>query len=291
LSRSTITAVALSLVVAVATVVLSTPPSVAQSANNGDRSAFVPLAPCALPTAKLRKKRQVVVPVAGRCGIPQDAVAVTLDLQAKGSRPGALRLWATGGGRPRTPVLAWSAAHKAVATQATSGLGDGQVTLAGTKGKTKVNAEVVGYYRQIPTSHTLSISPWTMALTGSTSAGLGTSNGCVTNFDSVAATGRLPLTLPIGSRITSITTAVYDGASPETYALNLVRSVTTPTGLNTDGTTPLGSGGAESIVVTTSTVSVDQTVDAQHSFAITLSNLRSFNNGLCAVQVTYQDPA
>ena len=291
MSRSRITTVVVTLAVAVATTVLSTVPALARPAGPPDRSAFTPVAPCALPVVKLRKKRQVAVPIAGRCGVPQDAVAITLDLQAKGSAPGALRVWATGDSRPRTPVLAWSSARKAVATQAVAGLGGGRVTLAGTRGRTKVKADVVGYYRRIPTSHTMSVNPWTMVLFGGASVTYGTTNGCVTNPDASTATGFVPINLPIGSRITAVTTSVYDGGSADTYAISLLRYVTQPLGLNVDTTIPLGSGGAGTIVVTTSTVNVSQVVDAQHSFAVQLTNLRSFNNGLCAVQVTYEDPS
>jgi hypothetical protein len=291
MSRSSITTAIVGLTVVVATTVLSTGPALARPAGPPDGSAFVPVTPCALPVVKLRKKRQVVVPIAGQCGVPADAVAVTVDLQAKGSAPGALRVWATGGNRPRTPVLAWSSARKAVATQAVAGLGGGRVTLAGTRGRTKVQADVVGYYRRVPTSHTISINPWSMVLFGSASTTYGTTNGCVTNSDATAVTGYVPLNLPVGSRITSITTAVYDGGSADAYALSLLRYVPTTNFLNVDTTTPLGSGGAGSVVVTTSTVNVDQVVDAQHSFAIQLTNLRNFNNGLCAVHVTYDEPS
>ncbi|MBM7519522.1 hypothetical protein [Nocardioides nitrophenolicus] len=291
MSRSTFTALTAALALAAATAVASGTPADARPAA-GERSEYVPIAPCGLPIVKLKKKRQAVVPVVGRCGVPADAVAVALAIQAKGSTPGALRAWASGSSVPRTPVLAWSAARKAVATQASVALGGGQVTLAGTKGRTRVDADVVGYYRRVPTSHTLAISPWAMVLTGSTTAGYGTTNGCVTNFDNTTtASGSVPLTLPVGSRITSVTASVYDGTSADTYSLNLVRYLPTPTGLTSDSTTPLGSGGAGSIVVTTTTTPVNLLIDAQHTFAITMSNLRNFNNGLCSLQVTYEDPA
>lgn len=291
MSRSTFTALSAALALAAAAAVVSGTPADARPAA-GERSEYVPIASCGLPVVKLKKKRQTVVPVVGRCGVPADAVAVTLAIQAKGSRPGALRAWASGSSVPRTPLLAWSAARKAVATQASVALGGGQITLAGTKGKTKVDADVVGYYRRVPTSHTLSINPWSMTLTNSSTAGYGTTNGCVTNFDNTAtASGSVPLTLPVGSRITSVMVSVYDGLSADAYALSLVRYRPTPTGLTADSTTPLGSGGAGSVVVTTTTTPVDLLVDSQHTFAITMSNLRNFNNGLCGLQVTYDDPA
>lgn len=290
MSKSTVTAVAASLALAAATSILATAPALARPTAPGDRADYVPVAPCALPVVKLKKKRQVAVPVVGRCGVPADAVAVAVDLQAKGSRPGALRAWATGSSLPGTPILAWQTARKPVASQANVALGGGQMSLAGTKGKTKVTAEVVGYYRRVSTSHTLTINPWSMILFGST-ASYGTTNGCITNSDTSAVTGYVPLTLPVGSRITSITTSVYDGGSADTYALALVRYLPQTNFLTVDSTTPLGSGGAGSVVVTTSTVNVSQVVDDQHSFAISLTNLKSFNNGLCGVRVTYEDPS
>lgn len=268
-------------------------PTTAAAQAAGPRShTFVAVAPCQVAKTKLKPKKTVTRKVTGTCGVPADATSVVLGLEArKATRTSRAAVWPAGGPRPATATLAWTRPARSATGHATVKLpATGALSLWNKKGKVKVNVEVQGYYVPVETVTTLSVDPSAMALRGSLTATKGTTNGCATNVDSAATTGIVSLALPVGARILSISTAVYDGTSADAYELTLLRFVTGQTNLILDGSTTLGSGGAGSVVINHTQTTINHVVAADETFAIHMSNLKSFNNGLCQVFVTY-DPA
>ncbi len=261
--------------------------SAASAAAPAD-SSLVATAACPLRVVKLAKAKAKTLTIAGRCGVPGNASAVVLNVSARGSKAGGLWAWPGSSAKPRNPVLAWPVPRRTAGTQATVQLRNGTVRLAGRKGKTKVALDVVGYYRPSPTSQTLTVDAMGMSLTGP-DVGLGTANGCATNTTANTTIGFLSLPLPVGATITAVTVAVYDGTAADSYTVALVVGSHTDIG-QVASTTPLGSGGAASIRVVTTTTAMRVPVARNTVYRLQMTNLKLFNNGLCHVQVTYDLP-
>lgn len=264
----------------------------AQAAAAAPTYSFVAVSPCRVANVKLKRKRTVTRQVTGACGVPANAKTVALGLEAKKATSSSrVVVWQAGASRPKAATLTWTRPARSDTARETVNLSPGgAVSLWNQKGKVRVSVDVRGYWAPVSTVTTRAIDPMQMTLFGTTTTSPGTTNGCATNSDGGAATGVLSLDLPVGARLLSITTKVYDGGGADVYDVSLFRFVSVPTGLQTDEVVPLTSGGAASISVSTVTTAINHVVASGETFQIRMNNLKSFNNGLCQVFVTY-DPA
>jgi hypothetical protein len=103
----------------------------------------------------------------------------------------------------------------------------------------------------------------------------------------------VPLTLPVGAKIISVSAAIFDSPGPTGYSLSLVRNVA---GIGSTGLTSefisTATGGAQSIEIVQADVTpaLQETVDAGESFNLWFTAGAAWENGFCGAQVTIELP-
>lgn len=143
---------------------------------------------------------------------------------------------------------------------------------------------------KINKQQTLSYDPYSLQPFGT--GAIGTTNGCTCNYVDTFAT-RVPLTLPVGAKIVSVSAAIYDGLGSTGYSLSLVRDVASiGSSILTSEFISTATGGAQTIEIVEANVTpaLQETVDAGESFNLNFSAGAPFANGFCGAQVTIELP-
>jgi hypothetical protein len=131
-------------------------PGLTQAASSAAASkscagAFVPVSATRIYNShdhnRLHAHKRLDITVTGHAGVPNDAVAVVLNVHAKQpTQTTNLSVWPKGTTRPHTTTLKLFSGHTSTA-MTVSGIGaDGAISVAIAHGKTEVMVDVLGYY-------------------------------------------------------------------------------------------------------------------------------------------------
>ena len=237
----------------------------------------------------------------GKCNIPANAVAVVLNLAIVNPTGNSfLTVFPTGGSVPLAANLNFVAFQAPVSNAATVQIGSGgQISFFNLRGTVDVTADVAGYY--VPAGGGSNVTPGrskTETIVYSPAAlnwVFGDENrlpvnNCITRSTG-STTAQIPLDLPIGSRISSISAAILDSSSSATsYSLSLKRSTVTDTGISNSANLLEIAGGSNSGV---------QFGAAAGSAVFTVTDTESYylefvtgaaTNAFCNATVTYTTP-
>jgi hypothetical protein len=276
--------------------------------SNSEQAVFVPITPCRLfdtradqpvgdriaPIAAGETFTQQVRGMTGNCTIPDDAVGVAMNVTVvNGSAASFLTIWPTDAPMPLASSLNWVAGAAPTPNKVDVKLSaTGAISLYNNTGTVDILADVVGYYATFdnPTVR-MSVNPRSMVVVigFSPQADITAVNNCAKVFDGSAA--RLPLSLPIGARLSSVDIGFYDSSTSEKYEAIVQEYYPAAAGLSERvvSSTEGGTGsGSIALVQHHLTFTAPTTVDEGETFAITFSGL--VNNGVCSVIVEY-DPA
>jgi hypothetical protein len=231
----------------------------------------------------------------GTCNIPANAVAVVLSLAIVNPTASSyLTVFPAGGSVPLASNLNFVAGQPPVANSATVQIGtDGELSFFNLTGTVDVVADVSGYYLPAA-SRNQDITFGSRAVDWYNSSSAPSAiNNCTTATPG-SAFGVIPLDLPIGAAIDSISAVVFDGAASTPYSVGLYRQRTGATGIDTGGGTPLLeiTGGTSSNVATTgiATSSSSFPVTATDSYWLEVSLGTAPANGFCSATVTVTMP-
>jgi hypothetical protein len=252
----------------------------------------------------------------GRCNIPNDAVAVVLNLAIVNPTGSSyLTVFPAGGTVPLAANLNFTPGQPPVSNSATVQIGDGgKLSFFNYAGTVDVVADVSGYYTAADTAgSTTTTAPTTTAPTTTAptttappapttqqlvmnpravfwSGSLAPFSNCLTTT-SGNASGYVPITLPIGAEIQSFSTVVLDSSSSTPYSIGLYRGRTTSTGSATSGPLLLVTGGESSGAVTSvAGSSTTFPVTATDSYWIEINLGAAGTNALCSLSVKVTMP-
>jgi hypothetical protein len=251
--------------------------------------------PRATPIGPAETYSTAFVGAVGTCNIPTNAVAVVLNLAVVNPTAGSyLTVFPAGGSVPLASNLNFVAGQPPVANSATVQIGtDGELSFFNLTGTVDVIADVSGYY--LPAgARNQDITFGSRAVDWySSESAPSTINNCTT-LSSGVSFGVIPLDLPIGAAIHSISAVVFDGAASTPYSIGLFRQRTGPTGIDIGGGTPLLeiTGGTSSIAAITSVATSSSTfpVTATDSYWLEVSLGTASANAFCSATVTVTMP-
>jgi len=239
----------------------------------------------------------------GKCTIPAEAVAVVLNLAIVNPTANSfLTVFPAGGTVPLAANLNYVAGQPPASNAATVRIGTGgQLSFFNLRGTVDVTADVSGYYLPAatgggtgttvppqPTPVIMTVDPFSMQLYNASQT---TINNCVTTGPgSSSRFGVIPLSLPAGATVTSLSIAAY-GQTGATWVATLMRSSLASTGnLSTQvfGTF----GGTFSSNTVQSQISVGSSVVSQDDgwFVDVTLGASPTTVGICRVQVRYTLP-
>ena len=299
-------------------------PSANAAVSSGSRAVFVPIVPCRLfdtrpgadinvgprstPLGAGESYIQQVTGSNGKCVIPSDATAVSMNVTAVGGTAGSfLTVYpADASAVPQASNLNWNAGAPAVPNKvdvklsATGGIG--LFNLAGT---VDVLADVVGYYAdhnhddryytkaQIDTSvddtlRTEVYGPYEMAWEQPALVTLSTNNACLTNTTTSGIYGEVAIHMPVGSRLMYLDVLVLDTAGSTSYSVDVIKTTMTTLGTTTSHVgTVSGLGGATGMVHTLVAPTGTEIVPAGTSYTARIGSFQNSANAFCSVTVTY----
>lgn len=277
------------------------------SAADPTPTTYVPITPCRVmdtrpgadnvgsrstPIGGGETHSTAFVGAVGRCNIPANATAVVLNLAIVNPTGNSfLTVFPAGGTAPLAANLNYTAGQAPVSNAATVQIGEGgRLSFYNLRGEVDVTADVSGYYLPVGArTETVGYGPdaphW---IFGGSRLSV---NGCIT-ISSGTAIARIPIDLPIGSRISSIGGTLVDASgSTSAYSLSLRRATTSATGI-TYSPSPLlevsgGSGSGVNVGVASgsSTFTVTDADSYYLEFATTPAT-----NAFCSASVTYTLP-
>jgi hypothetical protein len=231
----------------------------------------------------------------GKCNIPGNAFAVVLSLAVVNPTANSyLTVFPAGGSVPLASNLNYTAGQPPVANSATVQIGaGGALSFFNLTGSVDVVADVSGYY--IPAAaKTQDITFGSRAVEWyGSSSGPSTVNNCTTQSSGVPF-GVIPLNLPVGAAINSITAVVWDSSSASTYSVALLRQRTSSSGIDVNGGNPMlqVTGGQASNVATTNvaTSSSSFPVTATDSFWLEINLGSALTNAFCSATINVTMP-
>jgi hypothetical protein len=301
-------------------------PSASAAVNTGSRAVFVPMVPCRLfdtrpgadinvgpratPLGPSEVYTQQVAGNNGRCSVPTDATAISMNVTAVGgTSSGYLTVYpADATERPQASNLNWAAGAPAVPNKVDVKLSSatGAINLFNFAGTVDVLADVVGYYAdhnhddryytkaeidanvndtlrsEVHGSYDMRWEQPALVLTT-------TNNSCVANTNGNGVFGEVPITIPVGSRLISVDTLVLDTAGPTTYSIDLIRTTITTLGVTVAHlgfVSGLG-GGTGGLVHTLITPAAVEIAGAGVSYAIRVGDFSNSANAFCQVTANY----
>lgn len=299
-------------------------PSANAAVSSGSRAVFVPIVPCRLfdtrpgtdinvgprssPIGAAEVYTQQVTGTNGRCNIPTDASAVSMNVTAVGGTTGSfLTIYpADAAERPQASNLNWTAGAPAIPNKVDVKLSaGGAVSLFNLAGSVDVLADVVGYYAdhnhddryytkaQIDTSvddtlRTEVYGPYEMAWEQPALVTLSTNNACLTNTTTSGVYGEVPIHMPVGSRLMYLDVLVLDTAGATSYSVDVIKTTMTTLGSTSSHVgTVSGLGGTTGMVHTLVAPAGTEIVPAGTSYTARVGSFQNSANAFCSVTVTY----
>ena len=297
-------------------------PSASAAINTGSRAVFVPMVPCRLfdtrpgadinvgpratPIGPAEVYTQQVAGLNGRCNVPTDATAISMNVTTVGgTASGYLTVYPSDATeRPQASNLNWAAGAPAVPNKVDVKLSStGAINLFNFAGSVDVLADVVGYYAdhnhddryytkaEIDTNvndtlRTEMYSVWDMTWEQPVPVNVTIINGCIGNTTGSGVFGEIPIHIPIGSRLISVDVATLDTAGSGTYSVELNR--TTQAGAVAHfGSITLGGNLVGSLVVHTVISPPAEIATANNSYAVRTGGFDLSFNAFCGLSVTY----
>ena len=299
-------------------------PSASAAVTTGSRAVFVPMVPCRLfdtrpgadtnvgpratPIGPSEVYTQQVAGNNGRCSVPTDATAISMNVTAVGgTASGYLTVYPSDATeRPQASNLNWAAGAPAVPNKVDVKLSaTGTINLFNFAGSVDVLADVVGYYadhnhddryytkEQIDatvndTLRTEVHGSYDMRWEQPALIITTTNNSCVTNTNGNGIFGEIPITIPIGSRLISVDTLVLDTAGPTTYSVDLIRTTITTLGVSVAHLGFVsGLGNSIGLVHTLITPAAVEIAAAGVSYALRVGDFSNTSNAFCQVTANY----
>ena len=294
-------------------------PSASAAVTTGNRSVFVPIAPCRLfdtrpgsdvnvgpratPIAPGEAYTQQVTGTSGHCVIPTDATAISMNVTAVGGTASSfLTVYPADAARPQASNLNWTAGAAPTPNKVDVKLsGTGAINLFNLAGTVDVLADAVGYYADhnhddryytkaeidANVNDTLRTEVygrlemvWEQPVVVVTT----TINGCASNTTSSGVFGDIPIHLPVGSRLISLDVVVYDGVGPTSYSVELTRDTLVST-VHIGAVSSLGS--SVGFVHTLITPAATEIAAEGAYYAVRVGSFQNSTNAFCEVNVVY----
>ena len=188
--------------------------------------------PRATPIGNGETYSAAFVGAVGKCNIPANAVAVVLNLAIVNPTGNSfLTVFPAGGSVPLAANLNYTAGQAPVSNAATVQIGTGgQLSFFNLRGTVDVTADVSGYYLPAGSkTQTISYGPdaphW---IFGGNRLSV---NGCI-SVSAGTAIAHIPLDLPFGSQISSISASILDSSgNASAYSFSLRRATVSNTGI------------------------------------------------------------
>lgn len=256
----------------------------------------------------------------GNCTIPADANAVAMNVTVVNGTSGSfLTSWPADATQPLASNLNWVAGAPPTPNKVDVKLSvAGKVSVFNNSGTVDVVADIVGFYVDHDHDDRYYTKPEVDTAVGAvaavanaaansarvdtyneysirflaTGAGITMSpvpvGACLGNSGPTSANGFIALVMPIGSRLTSVDIAMFDGAT-SSYSGFLIRDVLSAGSLNSVAISPLIIGGGQTNTVVHHVIipPVPEIVAAGVSYHIELDNFANGANGFCQATVTY----
>ena len=299
-------------------------PNASAAVIRGERAVFVPIVPCRLfdtrpapdnvgPRATALGAGEVftqqVGGTNGRCNIPTDATAISMNVTAVGGTASSfLTLYpADAAERPQASNLNWTPGSPAVPNKVDVKLSANRaINLFNLAGSVDVLADVVGYYAD----HNHDDRYYTKAeidagvndtlrteVHGSYDVrweqpaffNLFINNTCVGNGSSTGEYGEIPITIPVGSRLISVDALVLDSPGTTIYSVDLIKTTITNLGVTVAHLgflAGLGSG-AGGLVHTVFTPAAVEIAAPGVSYAVRIGDFANGANAICQVTANY----
>jgi hypothetical protein len=290
--------------------------------TNGLRAVFVPIVPCRLfdtrpgdginvgpraaPLGSAEVYTQQVTGSNGRCEIPADASAISMNVTAVNGTTGSfLTVYpADATDKPQASNLNWVAGAPPTPNKVDVKLSStGAINLFNLAGTVDLLADVVGYYADHnfddryytkseidanvnDTLRTEVYGPWEMNWENPAFVTETTINGCIGNNTGSGVFGEIPIRVPIGSRLISVDVATLDTSGPGTYSVELARS-TLSGAVAHFGLVTLGGILVGNTVVHTVISPPTELAAANNSYAVRVGGFDLSFNAFCQLTVTY----
>jgi len=297
-------------------------PSASAAVTSGNRAVFVPMVPCRLfdtrpgagvnvgprstPLGPAEVYQQQVSGTNGNCVIPNDATAISMNVTAVGgTAAGFLTVFPADGAQPLASNLNWVAGAPPTPNKVDVKLSDGgAIKLFNAAGTVDLLADVVGYYAdhnhddryytktQIDASvddtlRTEVYGPNSMLWEQPAFVNTTVSNTCIGNATASGISGEVPIIMPVGSRLISVTTLVLDSAGPSIYSVDLIRTTNTTLGSSVAHVGTVNGGASTGIVPSVITPAATEIVQPGASYSVRVGAFSNSFNDFCSVTVVY----
>jgi hypothetical protein len=296
-------------------------PSASAAVTSGSRAVFVPMVPCRLfdtrpgtdinvgpratPLGPAEVYTQQVAGINGRCTVPTDATAISMNVTAVGGTAGSyLTVYPADAVQPQASNLNWTAGAAPTPNKVDVKLsGAGAINLFNLAGSVDVLADVIGYYADHnhddryytkaeidanvnDTLRTEVYGPYEMAWEQFVGLTTATNNSCVTNTTVSGVFGEIPIRIPVGSRLISVDVAVLDTVGPTSYSVDLIKTtISTGSSVSHLGTVS-GLGGSTGVVHTVIEPATEIAA-AGVEYATRVGSFQNSANAFCQLTVTY----
>ena len=294
-------------------------PSANAAITGGNRAVFVPIEPCRLfdtrsapatvgpratPIGPAESHTQQVTGSNGRCEIPLDATAVSLNVTTvDGTAASYLTVYpANAPALPEASNLNWTPGAPPTPNKVDVKLSDtGAVKIYNNAGSVNVLADVVGYYADHnhddryytkaevdatidDTLRTEVYGPWEMKWDLPLFLQSVTLNGCHGNDAPSLNYGNIPIRMPIGSRLISVDVVTLDSAGPATYGVELTRSTLSGPIVHFGAVTL---GASSGVTHTSITLPGTEIVAPDVSYSVRVGSFQNSQNGFCQLTAVY----
>ena len=298
--------------------------TVRATVGTGTRTVYVPITPCRLfdtrpapdtvgprstPLGRDETHTVTAHGTSGNCTIPTDAVALAINVTSLGATlPTFLTLWASDVDRPAASHLNPAPGAPPTPNAVTTNLSPtNQFNFYNRQGSVDVFADVVGYYADHHHDDRYYTKAQTDTLVGSgvvtrtlfrqsivweqpSAVVEATSNECVQNTTISGVYVYVPLEMPVGARLMSVSALVLDHATTTSYTVNVRRATITTSGTtfaNLFSSPTLG--GSAGPTVTSWTPTTTEIVTASTDYYVRIGSFQNTSNGFCSLTYTYDE--